>query len=127
MSNRLVRHAEMPYHDDLKAAIRTMEYLGTTRYPQYALSHCEVISGEQIADLVRRNLALEEAILARIEEDAAEPVSEEELTDQTLARMIRDPEYKYAYIVRHSIRSHIDYLVQENRLKKTPEGLFFQG
>lgn len=104
-----VDHSKLPYFEDIKASIESMEKIGRSRYPYYALAHMEVVEGRDMPGLIRKNIALQTKVNREILEIVNDPVPVEELIRSTLYALgiqIHDRElHDYVWLAtRHRIR-----------------------
>lgn len=104
-----VEHSKLPYFEDIHDSIRTMERIGRSRNPYYALAHMEVIERRDMPGLIRKNIALQSKVNREILEIVNDPVPVEELIRSTLYALgiqIHDRSlHDYVWVAtRHRIR-----------------------
>lgn len=120
LSTRIVKHARMPYHEDVKGALDTLQHMRSFHYPKYAITHREIIDGDQLQSLIDNNFLLTakvEDMIVVIAEEQGEVLTEEELIRNVEAVLDISPTYPYREPLLFAIKMHIRHLEENGRLQ----------
>lgn len=123
LSTHVVQSARLPYNDNVRMAVHSMNHLRNIGADYYAIAHMECIERKDLGVLIRQNEMLLEVICEEILEIINEPIEREELVETFLRTYgIRSNWNLQKAAFRHCLRGFIDYLVEEERLWKIVDG-----
>lgn len=103
-----LNRSKIPYMDDVDRAILSMEDIRQTRYPWYIVAHKGVVPGEELYELVERNIQKELDLYELVRRCLTGPMPLEELVTAFIrASGVRSDKMVEENFVRHTARVRI--------------------
>lgn len=123
LSSPVVESARLPYNNNVRMAIHSMNHLRNIEADYYAIAHMEYIERKDLNGLIRQNEMLLEVICEEILEIVDGPVERGDLVEKFLHIYgIHSHWYLQKGAFRHCLRGFIDFLIEEGRLLKIVDG-----